>query len=161
MTRQRLRVCALAVAAIAAWSSVAAQSARTPLTVAAASDLQAVMPELVSRFERESGIPVRVSFGSSGNFFAQIQNGAPFDLFFSADIDYTTRLVAAGHADGATLTPYATGRLVLWTRKSTGIDVRRGVAILKDSRVRRIAIANPEHAPYGRAAVAALRAARL
>src|SRR5688500_3721594 len=100
----------------AALLHAAGQTAAPPLTVAAASDLQAVMPELVSRFERESGIRVRVSYGSSGNFFAQIQNGAPFDLFFSADIDYTTRLVAAGHADGATLTPYATGRQ---DRKST------------------------------------------
>jgi molybdate transport system substrate-binding protein len=132
-----------------------------PLTIAAASDLQAVMPGLTSRFERESGISVRVSFGSSGNFFAQIQNGAPFDLFFSADVDYPKRLVSSGHADGATLTPYATGRLVVWSRKSTGIDVARGLAVLEDSRVRRIAIANPEHAPYGRAAVAALRAAHV
>jgi molybdate transport system substrate-binding protein len=161
MARQGLRACAVVVVLTAMWSSVAAQSAPIPLTIAAASDLQAVMPELVSRFEREAGVPARVSFGSSGNFFAQIQNGAPFDLFFSADIDYPLRLIAAGHADRATLTPYATGRLVLWARKSTGIDVRRGLAILTDSRVRRIAIANPEHAPYGRAAVAALRAAQL
>jgi molybdate transport system substrate-binding protein len=144
---------AIATGRVTAWQA--------PLAIAAASDLQTVMPELAARFERASGIPVRVSFGSSGNFFAQIQNGAPFDLFFSADVDYPRRLIAAGHADAATLTPYARGRLVLWTRTSTGIDVRRGLSVLANARVRRVAIANPEHAPYGRAAVAALRTAHL
>jgi molybdate transport system substrate-binding protein len=131
------------------------------LTIGAASDLQAVFPELKSRFERETGITITVSFGSSGNFFAQIQNGAPYDLFFSADVDYPKRLGASGHADADSQQLYAIGRLVLWTRKESGIDVQSGVAVLKDARVRRIAIANPEYAPYGRAAVAALRSERL
>src|SRR5262249_18312364 len=100
---------------------------------------------------------VTVSFGSSGNFFAQIQDGAPFDVFFSADVDYPRQLVASGHAEAGSLSQYATGRIVLWTRKDTGMDVRRGLGILREARVRRIAIANPRHAPYGRAAVAALR----
>jgi molybdate transport system substrate-binding protein len=119
------------------------------------------MKAIAARFEQESGHKVLASFGSTGKFYAQIQNGAPFDLFYSADADYPQRLIEAGHADGATLTLYATGRLVLWARKSAGIDVRRGLAILADARVRRLAIANPAHAPYGRAAVAALRAAQL
>jgi molybdate transport system substrate-binding protein len=127
------------------------------LTIAAASDLQAVFPELVGRFERETGVPVTVTFGSSGNFFAQIQNGAPFDLYFSADVDYPRQLAGSGHADAATLLEYATGRIVLWTRKDSGIDVTRGLSVLRDATVRRIAIANPLHAPYGRAAVAAMR----
>jgi molybdate transport system substrate-binding protein len=131
------------------------------LTVAAASDLQAVFPELVRRFERESGVRVTVSFGASGSFFAQIQNGAPFDLFFSADIDYPRRLGASGYADASTLYQYATGRLVLWTRKDSGIDIHRGLGMLRDARVRRIAIANADVAPYGRAAVAALRSEKL
>jgi molybdate transport system substrate-binding protein len=134
----------------------AAQSSRT-LRIAAASDLQAALPELVTRFERDSGADVTVSFGSSGNFFAQIQNGAPYDVYLSADIDYPRQLVASGHADGSSLYRYATGRVVLWTRKDSGIDVSRGLRALTDSRVTRIAIANPKYAPYGRAAEAALR----
>jgi molybdate transport system substrate-binding protein len=134
----------------------AAQAPRT-LTIAAASDLQAALPELVARFEREAGAKVTVSFGSSGNFFAQIQNGAPYDVYFSADIDYPQRLVAGGRADAASLYPYATGRLVLWTRKDSGIDVSTGLRGLTNARITRIAIANPKYAPYGRAAEAALR----
>jgi len=157
----------LAVAAIAAISTAAAAGltgqagAAQHLAVAAASDLQTVLPELARAFERDSGASVKTSFGSSGNFVAQIQNGAPFDVFLSADTDYPRRLAESGHADPATLYEYATGRIVLWTRKESGIDVRRGLDVLQDGRVKRIAIANPEHAPYGRAAVAALRAAKL
>jgi molybdate transport system substrate-binding protein len=131
------------------------------LTVAAASDLQTVLPAIAAQFEKDTGQQVRLTFGSSGNFYAQIQNGAPFDVFLSADIDYPRRLEAAGQAERGSLYQYATGRLVLWTRTDSGIDVRRGLAVLTDPRVRRIAIANPELAPYGRAAVAALQHERL
>ena len=127
------------------------------IAVAAASDLHSLLPELARRFERETGIKTTVSFGSSGNVFAQIQNGAPFDVFMSADIDYPRRLVTSGHADADTLRAYATGRLVLWTRHASGIDVAPGLKAVADARVRRIAIANPKVAPYGRAAVAALQ----
>jgi molybdate transport system substrate-binding protein len=125
--------------------------------VAAASDLQAALPAIAAQFAQDTGRQVRLTFGSSGNFFTQIQNGAPFDVFFSADVDYPRRLEGAGQAERGSLYEYATGRLVLWTRKDSGIDPVRGLAVLGDARVRRIAIANPEHAPYGRAAVAALR----
>jgi molybdate transport system substrate-binding protein len=145
----------IAIAASVVDRSVTAQ--RAPLSVAAASDLQGVMPPLVSQFERDTDVAARVSFGSSGNFFAQIQNGAPFDVFFSADVDYPKRLIASGHADADSLYEYATGHLVMWTRADSGIDVKRGLAIVTDDRVRRIAIANPQYAPYGRAAVAALQ----
>jgi molybdate transport system substrate-binding protein len=144
------------VAAMAVIDGRAAQSTRT-LTIAAASDLQAALPELVERFERDAAASVTVSFGSSGNFFAQIQHGAPYDVYFSADIDYPTRLVASGHAEASSLYQYATGRIVLWTRKDSGIDVSGGLRSLTDARVTRIAIANPKYAPYGRAAEAALR----
>jgi molybdate transport system substrate-binding protein len=127
------------------------------LTVAAASDLQSAQPAIASQFEKETGQRVRLTFGSSGNFFTQIQNGAPFDVFLSADIDYPRRLEASGQAERGSLYEYAMGRLVLWTRKDSGIDLGRGLILLADARVRRIAIANPEHAPYGKAAVAALR----
>jgi molybdate transport system substrate-binding protein len=102
-----------------------------------------------------------VSYGSSGTFFAQIQNGAPFDVFLSADVDYPRQLASAGLADLSTLQIYATGHLVMWARRETRIDLGRGLASLTDSRVRHVAIANPKFAPYGRAAVAALRGARL
>jgi molybdate transport system substrate-binding protein len=130
------------------------------ITVAAASNLQAVLPEIVSRFEQE-GVRVKTSFGSSGNLFAQIQNGAPFDVFVSADVEYPSQLVASGHADADSLYQYATGRIVLWTRKDSGVDVRRGLTVLQDAGVKRIAIANPQLAPYGRAAVAALQNAKV
>ena len=131
------------------------------LTVAAASDLQSALPAMASGFEKETGQQVKLIFGSSGNFFTQAQNGAPFDVFLSADIDYPRRLEESGQAERGSLYEYATGHIVLWTRTDSGIDLRRGLTVLSDARVRRVAIANPEHAPYGRAAVAALRHERL
>ncbi len=127
------------------------------LTIAAASDLTFVMQELGARFEKETGSKLKVTFGSSGNFFAQIQHGAPFDLFLSADLDYPQKLARAGKADPATLYEYAWGRLVLWTPARSTLDVKRGLKLLLDPAVTKIAIANPLHAPYGRAAVAAMQ----
>ncbi|HXZ30824.1 MAG TPA: molybdate ABC transporter substrate-binding protein [Terriglobales bacterium] len=127
------------------------------ITVAAAADLQYVFQDVTARFEKETGAHVKVIFGSSGNLFTQIQNGAPFDLFFSADIEYPQKLEAAGTAESGTLYEYAEGKLVLWTAKATHLDVNRGLQVLLDPAVKKIAIANPQHAPYGRAAVAALR----
>jgi molybdate transport system substrate-binding protein len=144
------------MAAVAAPGSPPAQPGPA-LSVAAASDLQTVLPALTADFERKTGIKPTVTFGSSGNFFAQIQNGAPFDVFFSADADYPRRLADAGRVVRASIYDYATGRLVLWTRQDSGIDVTKGLKALRETRVRRIAIANPTVAPYGRAAVAALR----
>jgi molybdate transport system substrate-binding protein len=154
---------AVAGAGLAARSDAGAQPARSggAVVVAAAADLQTALPRLLDGFERSTGITSTVSFGSSGTFFAQIQNGAPFDVFFSADVDYPRRLVAAKQADADTLYTYASGRLVLWTRKDSGIDVTKGLAVLRDARVRRIALANPDLAPYGRAAVAALKSAAI
>jgi len=131
------------------------------LTVAAAADLTFAFPEVAARFQKETGNSVNVSFGSSGNFFAQIQNGAPYDLFFSADTGYPQRLQSLGFTQPGTLYKYATGKLVLWAPSGSHLDVSRGLPVLLDPRVRKIAIANPEHAPYGRAAVAALRHARI
>jgi len=129
------------------------------LTIAAASDLQPVLPRLVAAFERETGHTVRTAFGSSGNFYAQIANGAPYDLFLSADASYPKQLETAGLTEAGTLTTYATGSIVVWTRTTSGIAVQSGLGSLVNPRVRRIAIANPAHAPYGRAAVAALKEA--
>lgn len=132
-------------------------AAAQEITVAAAADLQFAFRDVGARFEKETGKHVKLIFGSSGTFFAQIQNGAPFDVFFSADIDYPKRLDAAGLAEPRTYYPYATGKLVLWVPNQSKLDLNRGLQVLLDPGVQKIAIANPEHAPYGRAAVAALR----
>ena len=150
----------LACAAVALPLRLEAQSPQR-LTIAAASDLQTVLPDIVRDFERSSSATVVVSYGSSGTYFALIQNGAPFDVFLSADVDYPKRLAEAGAADPSTLRVYATGHLVLWARRDRKLDLRRGLAALTDARVRRVALANPKYAPYGRAAVAALRSAKL
>jgi molybdate transport system substrate-binding protein len=150
-------------AAIVAIALPALPHGQTPaqLRIAAASDLQAALPDIVSAFKRATPADVTVSYGSSGSFFAQIQNGAPFDVFLSADVDYPKRLAAAGAADPATLRQYASGHLVLWARREAKLDLSRGLPVLNDPRVRHVAMANPKYAPYGRAAEAALRAARL
>jgi molybdate transport system substrate-binding protein len=128
------------------------------LRVAAAADLQFAMGDLSSQYEKQTGTKIMVTYGSSGNFQAQIANGAPFDLFFSADTMYPEQLVKTGAADAASLTIYAQGHLILWAPAGSNLRLReRGFEALKDPRVQKIAIANPEHAPYGRAAVAALQ----
>jgi len=131
------------------------------LTIAAAADLQFVLPEIVSDFQKQTGIAVKTTFGSSGNLSMQIQNGAPFDLLLSADIEYPRRLIAMKAADGDSLYEYAEGRLVLWVPNGSRLDLSRGLEALKDPAVGKIAIANPAHAPYGRAAVTALQRAGL
>jgi molybdate transport system substrate-binding protein len=127
------------------------------INVAAAADLQAAFQDVSARFQKETGKTVKVSYGSSGNFFTQIQNGAPFDVFFSADIDYPKKLEASGLTEPSTLYSYATGKIVLWVPLESALDPSQGLKILLDPHVKKIAIANPEHAPYGRAAVAALK----
>lgn len=135
---------------------LALPAAAQPLLVAAASDLGYCIDELAVAFRREvPSADVKVSLGASGNFFAQIRNGAPHDVFLSADMDYPAQLGRLGVADLATLTPYAIGRIALWTIDPR-FDPARGMALLRDPRIRRVAIANPDVAPYGRAAKAAL-----
>ena len=127
-----------------------------PLSIAAASDLAFCLEELDVVFQRHHpGAEIRLTTGSSGNFFAQIQRGAPFDVFLSADVRYPRELARSGHADTNSLTLYAIGRLVLWTVR-TNLDLTHGLAVLTNAAVRKIAIANPDHAPYGQAARAAL-----
>ena len=130
------------------------------IRVAAAADLNFAMVDLSGQFEKQTGIKVNVTSGSSGNFFSQIQNGAPFDLFFSADVEYPKKLAASGFAEPETLEEYAQGRIVIWAPAGTKVDVtKQGWNALLDASVQKIAIANPEHAPYGRAAVSALQRA--
>jgi molybdate transport system substrate-binding protein len=134
-----------------------AHAAARELNVAAAADLSAVLPEISAGFEKSTGVSVKFSFAASGALTQQIQNGAPFDVFFSADMDYPKQLVSEGKADGATLYRYATGELVLWAPATSPLDLdHKGMDVLLDPSVKKISIANPQHAPYGRAAVAVL-----
>jgi molybdate transport system substrate-binding protein len=135
-----------------------AQAQGGEIRVAAAADLKFAMGELSEKFEKNTDTKVDVTYGSSGNFFSQMQNGAPFDLFFSADIEYPKKLEAAGLAERGTLYEYAVGRIVIWMPVNAKVDVaKQGWNALLDPSVEKIAIANPDHAPYGRAAVAALQ----
>ncbi|MGA2743187.1 MAG: molybdate ABC transporter substrate-binding protein [Candidatus Sulfotelmatobacter sp.] len=132
------------------------------LVIAAAADLSSALQEIGDSYEKKTGVKVKLSFGASGALTQQIQNGAPFDLFFSADMDYPRQLIAAGNADGSSLYQYAVGRLVLWVPADSPLDVEhQGMKVLLDPSVKKIATGNPQHAPYGRAAVAALRHAGL
>ncbi len=128
------------------------------LVVAAAADLSTALQQIGDAYQKKTGVKVKLSFGASGALTQQIQNGAPFDLFFSADMDYPRQLIASGAAEGKSLYQYALGKLVLWVPADSALDVEhKGMNILLDASVKKIAIANPQHAPYGRAAVAALQ----
>jgi molybdate transport system substrate-binding protein len=131
------------------------------LKIAAASDLMAALTEVCTEYQKTSGKGTKLSFGSSGNFFAQIENGAPFDLFFSADSAYPQKLEADGLTEPGSLYEYAIGRLALWAPNDSEIDVNQGLHVLTAPAVRKISIANPQHAPYGRAAVASLQHEKL
>jgi len=127
------------------------------ITVAGAADLNYALRDLGARFEKKTGNKVTLSFGSSGNLFAQIESGAPYDLFFSADEAYPKKLAADRFAEPASLHTYAIGHLVLWVPNGSSLDPQRlHMDLLLQPSVQRIAIANPEHAPYGRVARAAL-----
>lgn len=135
-----------------------AASAPTSVAVAAASDLKFAFDEVVTEFTRQnSRIEVKVTYGSSGNFFTQLSNQAPFDLFLSADIDYPRKLIEDEKALRETEFQYAIGHLVIWVPNDSILNLEPGVPALADPAVRKIAIANPKHAPYGRAAEAALK----
>jgi molybdate transport system substrate-binding protein len=146
----------LLLASLLGWAQEKKDSSE--LVVAAAADLSSALQEIADRYEKLTGVKVKLSFGASGALTQQIQNGAPFDLFFSADMDYPRQLITADAADGATLYQYAIGKLVLWVPADSPLDVEhKGMQILLDPSVKKISIANPQHAPYGRAAAAALK----
>ena len=127
------------------------------ITVAAAADLQFVMQDIGTRFQKETGKAVRLIYGSSGNFAQQLQNGAPFDMFFSANLDYPKRLDASELTEPGSFYQYAVGKIVIWVPNDSKLDVGPGLKSLLNPSVKKIAIANPEHAPYGKAAVAAMQ----
>jgi molybdate transport system substrate-binding protein len=129
------------------------------LTVAAAADLKFALDDVVARFQRaHPEVAVKVVYGSSGSLFAQLSNRGPFDLFLSADVDYPRRLAAQGLAEAETEFPYAVGRIVVWVPAGSSLDPERtGIETVVEPAARKVAIANPKHAPYGRAAEAALK----
>src|SRR5271167_12638 len=137
---------------------LAACATAQEITVAAAADMSAALPQLVAAYTKQTGRTVKVSFGASGNLTNQIRNGAPFDVFCSADEEYPQQLITEGLASKHTLYRYAVGRLVLWVPGNSPLDISKlGIKALLDPSVKKISIANPATAPYGRAAEAALR----
>ena len=145
---------------------VAPLLAQTPLHIAAAADLEPVLPPILEQFQQATGIHAEATYQASAMLTTQIQNGAPFDLFLSADLSYPKRLIdagladAAGTSDSSTPVPYARGTLVLWTRKDSQLPPP-SLDLLRSPLLKRLAIANPERAPYGRAAVAALTSLKI
>lgn len=150
LLRPLLLACSLLIATVAHAEKV---------TVAAAADLKFAMDEIVTTFKQANPADqVEVIYGSSGKFHTQIQQGAPYDLYFSADIAFPRELAKAGFA-ASEVKPYAFGRIVLW---SASMDASKmTLASLTDPKIARVAIANPKHAPYGKRAEEALRASGL
>jgi molybdate transport system substrate-binding protein len=126
------------------------------LKVAAAADLQPVLPALIEEYEQQSHQKVEASYASSATLATQILNGGPFNLFLSADLSFPQKIVAAGLADSAEPVPYARGTLVLWARNDSPVQPL-SIDSLRSPALRTIAVANAEHAPYGRAAKAAIQ----
>lgn len=123
------------------------------LNVAVAANVQYAFDDIAAEFKKETGISIKASYGASGKFTTQIMNGAPFDVFLSADMDFPAKLAEGGFASGKAK-PYAYGTLVLWTMKD--LDLKNWANTLTGDKVARIAIANPKAAPYGREAIRAL-----
>jgi molybdate transport system substrate-binding protein len=154
-----IRLCAqLAIALVPAWAVQA--HAEPPPNIAAASDLKLALPDVAEAFAGATGRKVSLSFGSSGVFRRQIAEGAPFELFLSADEAYVEALHKEGRTEDAGV-HYATGHIVLYLPNGSPVradkELRDLAAAAKDGRLKRLAIANPEHAPYGRAAREALQ----
>ncbi|NOT25729.1 MAG: molybdate ABC transporter substrate-binding protein [Acidobacteria bacterium] len=171
MTRRPILRLAVALLFAATGVLAAATQRQTPpvagplradvVRVAAAADLKFALDEIAARLVRQQP-PIRIqpTYGSSGNMHAQLQQRAPFDIYLSADVEYPRDLVRRGIGSERDLFTYARGKLVVWVRKQSKLEVEReGWAALRSAR--RIAIANPRHAPYGRAAEQALRGAGL
>lgn len=131
------------------------------LTIAAAADLKFALDETVHTYRKNNPQDeISVVYGSSGKLFTQIQQGAPYDLYFSADIDYPKRLLTEGLTAGQ-VTPYALGRIVLWAPKAQRDASKMSLEDLVNPQIQRIAIANPKHAPYGKRAEEALKATKV
>ncbi len=148
---------ALALILIAAPGVIASAQKPTPtLRIAAAADLQPLLPTLLTQFQQQTGIHAEASYQSSATLATQIIDGAPFDLFLAADLSFPQRVIDAGRSEESQPIPYARGTLVLWTRNDSGLGTL-SLETLREPVIKTIALANPEHAPYGRAAQAALQ----
>lgn len=158
---------ALVVALMAAFAWAVVRQRPSPhapgLRIAAAADLRFALDELVAAFRRDQqGSAVEVTYGSSGTLYAQIVNGAPFDLFMSADVEYPRLLASKWLTVEGSEFLYAVGRLAVWVPDTSPLDVQHaGLSVVSDPRVTHVALANPAHAPYGRAAEAAMRTSRV
>lgn len=164
MRRKNISIMSMGIllAGLLSSSAAVAQPNPSELTVAAAADLGSALKDISDLYEHKTGVRLKLSFGSSGMLTQEIQNGAPFDVFLSADMDYPRQLVSSGDANARSLTQYARGKLVVWVPPDSRLDMEgKGMSVLLDPTVKKIAIANPQHAPYGRAAVAALKHAEL
>ncbi|MDR7414944.1 MAG: molybdate ABC transporter substrate-binding protein [Armatimonadota bacterium] len=150
------RILVLLAAVLSASAAPVGTQPAEGLLVAAAADLRYAFEEVGQAFRARAGIPVTFSFGSSGQLAQQVENGAPFDAFFSANEAFVHRLAERGFVVPDSVQLYAVGRVVLWVRRESPLPVERGLSVLLDPRVRYVAIANPEHAPYGEAARQAL-----
>ncbi|MDP1616175.1 molybdate ABC transporter substrate-binding protein [Phenylobacterium sp.] len=159
VTRSELLRGLAAVVGASAAASCAPAADRGGPAVAAAADLQFALPQVLAAFQAQGGGPLRLVFGSSGAFTRQIEQGAPFEIFMSADRAYVRRLAEGGLTEGDGQ-PYARGRIVLFAPHGSALavdaDLADLAAALSDGRVSRLAMANPDHAPYGRAAREAL-----
>ena len=132
------------------------------VTIAAAADLKFALDELLLEFGKtHPEIKTTATYGSSGNFFAQLSNKAPFDLFLSADIDYPKKLIEKELAIRETEFSYAVGHIAVWVPNDSSLKVEDGMQTLLVPSIKKIAIANPAHAPYGRAALAALKSQKI
>jgi molybdate transport system substrate-binding protein len=149
----------LATCLLAAGCGGPGKTAGREVRVAAAADLRFAFDDLAAAFEKQSpGIKVSPTYGASGNFFAQLSHEGPFDLFLSADVEYPRKLVEQGKALEGSDFLYAVGHLVVWVPAASAINVKKlGMRALLDPAAKKVAIANPKHAPYGRAAVAAMK----
>ncbi|RNL81603.1 molybdate ABC transporter substrate-binding protein [Halostreptopolyspora alba] len=157
LARLTLLACLTAVVSASGCAPGESDGADREVRVAAAASLEFAMAGIVEEFEAEyPDTDVSVSYGSSGTLVQQLSNGAPFDVFLSADTDYATDVVEAGRAEDDAVFDYAVGRLVVWVPTDSPADPSQGLSTLVEKRVERVAIANPEHAPYGAAAQAAL-----
>lgn len=152
--RRHVLICLLAALFVHLCGAQTA-SARQELRIAAAADLQPVLPPLLAEFESQTGVHAAASYQSSATLATQIMNGAPFDLFLAADLSFPERVIAAGLSEETEPIAYARGTLVLWARND-GRFRSLSMDSLKDPSLKSLAMANPEHAPYGRAARAAL-----
>jgi molybdate transport system substrate-binding protein len=152
---RRLSTCPTLLALALFCAACASHPPAQKVTVAAAADLNFALPEIARQFRASHpAVELDIAYGSSGNFFAQIGNRAPFDVFLSADVTYPRKLASAGLGAGNSVFTYAVGRLVVWVPAGSPLDP---ATALRDPSVKHVAIANPQHAPYGRAAQAALR----